>query len=154
MSRSIGMLFLSAVTLCLASCTTRLSKPAENVKLANDEMVAGCDLLGVVSGSSGWGNLAASAGQVNARNEAQERAARLGATHLVWIAVAGGYSPSASAYAYDCKNRSEFSAAPNPTTRARSDLESRLTAIKDAFEKGLITQEEYDETRAQILKQF
>jgi hypothetical protein len=73
-------------------------------------MVAGCTFLGQVQGSSGWGNLAASQGMENARNEAQEQAAELGATHVVWSNVSGGYSPYATGRAYRCEKNSRHSA--------------------------------------------
>ncbi len=65
-------------------------------------MVISCKYVGEVQGSSGWGNLAASAGMENAKNEARENAAKLGATHVVWNNIAGGYSPYVSAKAYKC----------------------------------------------------
>ena len=39
-------------------------------------MVAGCTFLGEVSGTSGWGGLAASTGIENAKNQALEQAGR------------------------------------------------------------------------------
>jgi len=36
----------------------------------------------------------------NAKNEAREKAAQLGATDVVWQAVSGGYSPYATGRAY------------------------------------------------------
>lgn len=65
-------------------------------------MVSSCKYLGEVQGSSGWGNLAASAGMENAKTEARENAARLGATHILWNAIAGGYAPYVSGKAYKC----------------------------------------------------
>jgi hypothetical protein len=65
-------------------------------------MVTSCKYVGEVQGSSGWGNLAASAGMENAKNEARENAAKLGATHIVWGNIAGGYSPYVSGKAYKC----------------------------------------------------
>ena len=140
---------LMGVCVC-ASCTTRLTKEASQVLIADDRMVDHCKLLGLVSGSSGWGNLAASAGQINARNEAQERAARMGATHIVWIAVEGGYSPSASARAYDCDVPDRLSLPSEDLT----DVEKKLQALKRAFDGGLITQDEYDKKRRELLDEL
>jgi hypothetical protein len=72
------------------------------VQEADSQMIAGCKYLGDVQGSSGWGNLAASAGMENAKNEARDSAAKLGATHVVWNNITGGYSPYVSAKAYKC----------------------------------------------------
>lgn len=62
-----------------------------------------CKFVADVQGSSGWGNIAASAGMQNAKNEAREQAAEMGATHIIWTGVAGGYSPYATGKAYICK---------------------------------------------------
>jgi len=86
----------------VAGCATSPSRDAAKVKEADERMVASCQFLGSVQGSSGWGGLAASTGTQNARNEAQEQAARLGATHVVWAAAAGGFAPSAAGRAYRC----------------------------------------------------
>jgi len=86
----------------LAGCATSPSREAANVQAADERAVASCRFVGDVQGSSGWGGFAASTGMQNARNEAQEAAARLGATHVVWAAAAGGFSPSAAGRAYRC----------------------------------------------------
>lgn len=86
----------------LAGCATGLSRQAQAVQAADERMVSKCTFLGEVQGSSGWGNLAASAGMQNARNEAQEKAAQIGATHIVWMNIAGGFSPFAVGRAYKC----------------------------------------------------
>lgn len=86
----------------LGGCATTPSSSALNVQDADERMVANCEMVGQVSGSSGWGNLAASTGMSNAQAEAREKAARLGATHIVWGAVEGGYSPHATGRAYKC----------------------------------------------------
>jgi hypothetical protein len=36
-------------------------------------------------------------------HEAREQAAAMGATHVIWTSVAGGYSPYATGKAYICK---------------------------------------------------
>lgn len=95
--------YLLPAVLVLAGCATTLSSTASRVIQADDQMVASCRFLGQVSGSSGFGNIAASTGMENARNEATEQAARLGATHIVFQRVSGGYSPSADARAYKCE---------------------------------------------------
>lgn len=99
--RTTILALVSLVT--LSSCTTTLSASARNVKDADITIIEKCNFLGDVQGSSGWGNLAASAGMQNAKNEAREEAAVMGATHIVWTSVAGGYSPYATGKAYLCK---------------------------------------------------
>ncbi len=90
------------LALAAAGCSSTPSNRALAVQSADERVVASCRLLGEVFGSSGWGGLAASSGMQNARIEAQEKAAALGATHIVWLSVAGGFSPSAAGRAYRC----------------------------------------------------
>ncbi len=92
--------FLTSV---LSGCATTPSPRALSIQDADYRKVENCQFIGDVHGSSGWGNLAASTGIQNAKNEAREQAAAMGATHIVWVQVAGGYSPYAVGKAYRCK---------------------------------------------------
>ncbi|MBC8107824.1 MAG: hypothetical protein H7Z14_14645 [Anaerolineae bacterium] len=83
-----------------AGCAMPISSSATQVRDADESIGAGWTYLGDVDGTSGWGNLAASTGAENANREAREKVAKLGATHVVWRQVAGGYSPSVSGRAY------------------------------------------------------
>jgi hypothetical protein len=86
----------------LAGCALPTSQRARSVQAADEAMVARCQYLDEVTGWSGWGNLAQDAGMKNARNQARERAAELGATHVVWRGLTGGYTPNVVARAYRC----------------------------------------------------
>jgi hypothetical protein len=86
----------------LAACATTLSTDARRIIPADEKMVAGCTFVGDVQGSSGWGNAVATTGMENAKNEALEKAAAFGATHILWTNVTGGYSPYAHGRAYKC----------------------------------------------------
>ena len=90
-------------TILVSGCATTPSPRASTILDADKNTVANCKFVGSVSGTSGWGNLAASAGINNAKNEAREQAVRLNATHIVWLSVAGGYSPNVSGNAYKCR---------------------------------------------------
>lgn len=92
---------LTVVT--MTGCATTRSALALKVSEADEKIVANCKYLGDVTGTSGWGNLAASTGVSNARNEALEKAAKLGATHVVWNQISGGYSPFVNGRAYRCE---------------------------------------------------
>lgn len=87
----------------LAGCATKLSSNAMAIRDADALQMLNCRYVGDVDGTSGFGNLAASTGINNAKNEARENAAHLGATHIVWTTVSGGYSPYVSGKAYQCK---------------------------------------------------
>jgi len=95
--------FLMILALIISGCATSRSVGASRIQEADSATVSGCMYLGEVHGSSGWGNLAASVGMENAKNEAWERASELGATHIVWNQIMGGYSPSVSGKAYLCE---------------------------------------------------
>lgn len=102
--------WIAIAALAVSGCATRQSQQAAEVLTADERMVDGCQLLGEVDGSSGWGGVAASKGMNNARNEAREKAARLGATHVVWMNMAGGYTPYAVGRAYRCAGNQTSSA--------------------------------------------
>lgn len=97
-----GLCFSSRLTFLGAGCATTLSTSAQRVKVADTPEISSCRFVSDVHGSSGWGNLAASTGMQNAKNEALEQAASAGATHVVWTNLAGGYSPFATGKAYRC----------------------------------------------------
>lgn len=92
----------TALLVCavLAGCA---STTPVAVKPATPAQVASCAYLDDVIGTSGWYGLMASQGAENARAEAINRAAQLGATHLVWSEPSVRYgSTSTSAKAYRC----------------------------------------------------
>jgi hypothetical protein len=89
--------------LSLAACAVTPSREVAAVRDATERTVINCQFVGDVTGTSGWGGLAASAGIANAQNEAREKAAELGATSIVWTSLAnGGRLPSVSGEAYRC----------------------------------------------------
>lgn len=100
--RKLFMVF-GVITMVVSACATTPSPKANTVQDADQQSVVNCKFVGSVSGTSGWGNIAASAGINNAKNEAREQAAQLNATHIVWLSVAGGYGPAVSGNAYICR---------------------------------------------------
>ena len=92
------------ITLAVAGCSTSLSARGSMIRDASDASVAPCKFVGRVQGSSGWGGAAASeTGKHNAMNDAREKAADLGATHVVWrSARADGGGGMADGEAYRC----------------------------------------------------
>lgn len=91
------------ISLALSGCATTLSSQAMRIHDADTNMIRNCKHIGDVHGSSGWGNIAASTGIQNAKNEAREQASAMGATHIVWTNISGGYSPFVTGKAYRCK---------------------------------------------------
>lgn len=93
---------IALAALALAGCAAAPSHQAALVKEVAQEQVIECEFLGETRGMSGWGgSAAAGTGANNARVAAKERAAKLGATHLVWVA-AGDVIQTAVAHAYRC----------------------------------------------------
>lgn len=86
----------------VSGCSSTASLSATKIKSSEQNDVESCQYVGDVHGSSGFGGVAASTGMENAKIEAKESAAKLGATHIVWMNISGGYSPSAFAKAYKC----------------------------------------------------
>ena len=75
------------------------SKAVGTIKEASAKNVEYCDYIANVSGTSGWGGLAAS------KEQAKQKAIDSGATHIVWQNINGGYSPSVSANTYKCETK-------------------------------------------------
>jgi len=75
---------------------------------ADEKMVEGCQFLGTVTGQSLWGGLMNQLATKEVKDDAKRQAAKLGATHLVFIAIeTGGGRPagSATARAYSCAKK-------------------------------------------------
>lgn len=96
------ILVLIVVMVFVSSCSSTASLSAMAIKPADQKTVDLCDYLGDVQGSSGFGGVAASKGMDNSKIEAKENAAKMGATHIVWSNISGGFSPSAFGKAYKC----------------------------------------------------
>lgn len=96
---------LSLSLLLVAGCAAPSDRvqTSSSVKPATAEQMARCAYLDDVVGTSSlYGVFAASAAE-NARLEALTKAERLGATHIVWTPMQGGYgSTSVSGRAYRC----------------------------------------------------
>jgi hypothetical protein len=74
----------------LTGCAT-LSPAAAALHDLPPERVAACAYVGVVKGSSGWGGAAMSGvGEADAKNDALNRAALLGADSIVWMGESSG----------------------------------------------------------------
>lgn len=92
------------ILILAAGCATTRSPQAATVRETDAQGAAGCEFLGDVYGKSGWGGAAATGvGVNNARNSALKKAARLGATHVVWGDIDGGMFTIVSGKAYRCR---------------------------------------------------
>ncbi len=106
------LFFLAAITLgTLAGCQPKLSPSPSTVVEANMKMVKGCKYLGEVhasgtdSMSAGWrgdGEII-EVGIDDLKYEALQKAAALGATHVVWTSETLSFEPKITGRAYRCK---------------------------------------------------
>ena len=82
--KQLGCILLLMFT--LAACATAKAKKIQDTYLNTDmaDLVKECEYLGEVKGWSGWGGWAQKWGVRNAKIMARNKAAELGATHIVW----------------------------------------------------------------------
>jgi hypothetical protein len=88
----------------LVGCASVPSPQASRVKEADDRMVANCELLGTIVGSSLIGGVV-DTGAINSMVSVKEQAAAQGATHVVFSGIDGGNqfaTGRATARAYRC----------------------------------------------------
>jgi hypothetical protein len=98
---------LRVVVITLTGCAVPLNPAAMQIRDATDETVRGCKFVGRVKGTSGWGNKVSDVGIENSKNEARTKAAKLGATHIVWRSMSGQFSSFAEGEAFKCKSSME-----------------------------------------------
>ncbi len=82
-----------------------------------------------------------------------------GAIGVLWTLIAVGITAYSGYMAFGKKYigpeiNIEDEGAPNPAPEGHSDAETRLTQLADLHEKGLITDEEYEEKRREILDEI
>lgn len=102
MVRRLGFLCLLVF---LTGCVLKPSYRAQQIRPAYPEMVVDCTLLGGVTGTS---DIAYTEyGLQKAKYEALDKAAQLGATHIVWTELTDKIRATAQGRAYRCEdNRS------------------------------------------------
>ena len=95
-------ILILALAALISGCATSASPQAQAIKDADATTVTACTYVGDVTGTSGVGGLRAATGIENAKNAAREKASAMGATHIVWGSVQGGFGPSVAGKAYKC----------------------------------------------------
>lgn len=93
-----------ALSLVFAGCASTPTEEAKKIQESDEAHVSSCKLLGTVTGSSNLGGFAAQeAGKNSAAAEALNKAAHLGATHIVWQNLFGSMNGGqAMGRAYKC----------------------------------------------------
>ncbi len=86
--------------LLLSACALEPSYRAQAIKPAYPPMVVDCQFLGVVDGQSNISFI--DYGEQEARYQALDKAARVGATHVVWTEMQKGAKPHVQGKIYRC----------------------------------------------------
>lgn len=124
--RSCGSVFIALIV--FSGCATTLSDRASRIRWVDQpEAVAGCDFVGIVDGSSTQSGVAnISTGRNNARNEALERAAKKGATHIHWLSSDESFSGiHITAEAFRCSKRNRHARVAEDEREADDEQEHR-----------------------------
>jgi Domain of unknown function (DUF4156)/Short C-terminal domain len=142
----------------LAGCATELTDAGQQVRFGKADPAGGCTELGPVFGSGLGGAYTNPEDKLSsAQNDLRNRAAALGANYVVMDAVGSDlHGMSISGRAFRCEtlpsNLSPSASAATPTSAPAGDPEARLRKLKELLDKGLITQDDYDKRRAEILQ--
>lgn len=103
MTRIVPFVLSAVLVGCAAPSVQYTEVKQGSVKPATPERVKACEYLDDIIGTSGWYGVFATQGAENARAETINKAASIGATHIVWHASTVGYgSTSVGAKAYRC----------------------------------------------------
>jgi hypothetical protein len=154
MNRSVYC-FAGCLAWAFAGCTpTELTGAGEQVRIGKSDPVDACIEVGTINGSGEGGS--GEDRMTSAQNELRNRAAVQGANYVVMDAVESelhGLTISGRAFRCDRlpSNLAPSESAPAASGAAR-DPEARLRKLKELLDKGLITQEDYDKRRAEILQ--
>lgn len=93
------------IVLILAGCASGIGSapPPTGITVADSKMVADCEFVSDVHGTSAFYGVFVNKALTQARHVAMEEALRLDATHVVFTSTATGYgSTAASGRAYRC----------------------------------------------------
>ncbi len=141
-----------------AACVTDLTAAGQEVRIGKADPTDGCTELGTVYGSgNGGGYVSTEDKMTSAQNELRNRAAEKGGNYVVMDAIGSGLGGMTfSGRGFRC-DRLPSNLAPSGSAAAapvapERDPEARLRKLKELLEKGLITQDDYDKRRAEILQ--
>jgi len=152
-----AMFAYTLVALTSSACLAELNDAGSKVQVGKGDPKGRCRELGTVYGSGNGGGYTTSEDKMrSARNDIRNKAAALGANYVEMDALGGdvyGMTLSGRAFACDTgpSTAAEPVAAPPPPAHVATP-EERLAKLKELLDKGLITQDEYDKRRAEILQ--
>jgi hypothetical protein len=140
------------LALALAACSPALTPGGQQVRIQSTRPF-GCTELGRLRGiGDSVDHSTPDEATQSSHSELRNDAAEMGA-NTVWVEGSDILGSTVTARAFRCDgtqttppNLSASSPAPQP------DSEDRLKKLKELFDKGLITQDEYDRRRAAVLQ--
>jgi hypothetical protein len=153
-------LLAALVTSASAACTAiELTEAGRQVRVGKADPADGCSEIGTVYGSGSGFGTSSEETMTSAQNELRNRAAAQGANYVVMDVLGSDrHGMSISGRAFRCDRLPSNMAPAGSATTATGgaapagDAEARLRKLKDLLEKGLITQEDYDRRRAEIVQ--
>ena len=96
-------ILMMTVLVCVG-CATALTQRGMQIQITQPAEVDDCRYLDDITRRSSIGGVYADEGIKSARNLVLNDAAQMGATHIVWSQIEGGYSgATASAKVYRCR---------------------------------------------------
>lgn len=150
--KSAAALFVGvAAPACVAPA---LSASGATVQLTKGEP-AGCQELGDVSATGGGGNFTSADHKLTvARNQLREKTAAMGGNVVVMDVVTASWGETTiGGRAFRCSSEGPAPAAEAPAQAPAKSVEERLQELKRLHEAQLITDEEYEQRKATILKE-
>ncbi len=132
-------------------CAADLTAGGSRVRVGREPPAAQCRELGLVYGSAGGGAYTTNEYKMEgAQNELRNKAAEMGGDYVVMdLTGAGSGSFTVSGRAFACGGRPLPAMVPAAT--APPSAEERILKLRDLLNKGLITKEEFDRRRQEIV---
>lgn len=96
-------IFTSIAALIFLSCATKVEIPPYGIIETDEKSAANCEFLGDVDGWVEWERKRNKQETESARFEAYNRAALLGATHIIWVKKKEDHLTSIIGRAYLCR---------------------------------------------------
>jgi hypothetical protein len=143
-----------ALGVATVGCGTDLTAAGRRVRVGKAPPHPKCEELGIVHGSGGGGMYTTSEDKMEgAQNELRNQAAEKGGNFVVMDVAGSDMSGmTISGRAFSCRHLEEQPAPAAPQPAKAPSAEERLRKLRDLMDKGLITQDEYERRKKEILE--
>ncbi len=139
----------------LAACTPALTPAGQQVRVRTFRP-PGCTEVATVRGAGDdIDHAAPEDATASSHGAMRNEAAEIGANYI-WLVGPDTLGSTVSGHALRCDTLPPTDPPPNLSVAPApaSDPEARLKKLKDLFDKGVITRDEYDRQRAAVLQSF